>query len=83
MIVEYSGESSPMTRGINRGLMVTWINADLFERAACDVRKSIVFLDERGLFSYALPVGAELPPESILAALERGSDIRFWSFGVV
>jgi hypothetical protein len=40
---------------INRGLMVRFINADLFSRAGLDVRKSFLLYDEAGVFEWALP----------------------------
>lgn len=36
---------SPLQREVNKSLMVAWINADLLNRASCDVRKSVVLYD--------------------------------------
>ncbi|MEB3023413.1 MULTISPECIES: hypothetical protein [Mycolicibacter] len=67
-----------MRRKINEGLMVTFINADLLERAHLDVRKSVVFYDADQVFRYAV---AELPDDATLQRLCDSSSVRFWSYG--
>jgi len=62
--------------------MVHWINADIMNRATCDVDKSIVFYDEHGVFEYALPSGAELPASGILQELYDRTAIRSYSRGL-
>lgn len=75
-----------MVRNANKDLMVSWINADLINRAGHDVRKSIVFYDAEGYFETAL-----LPSqwdqlgdkrETFLERLAGATRIRFWSKGV-
>lgn len=73
-----ANDLTAMQREINRGLMVQFINADLVERAALDVRSSIVFYDEDKMFSYA--VGA-LPDQQTLQRLAQSTGLRYWSHG--
>jgi hypothetical protein len=82
--------SDAMRRELNRGLMVSWINRDLLNRADCDVRKSVVFYDADRVFMMALsaevtPAGfrerLETLPNAIAAARRLGA--RYWSAGVV
>jgi hypothetical protein len=76
-----------MRRTANRGLMRTWINADLIKRASHDVRKSYVFYDEHGIFDFALH---NLLSEEGLAAVYEGTRradypgdaISYWSKGI-
>ncbi|MET3959854.1 hypothetical protein ABIE52_006789 [Rhodococcus sp. OAS809] len=70
---------NPMHREMNKGLMVAFINADLLERAALDVRTSIVLYDADGDFLYAVP---ELPDEKLMASLEARAGVTFWSKGI-
>jgi len=77
--LESAGE---LHRFANRGLMVHWINADIMNRATCDVDKSIVFYDEHGVFEYALPVGAKLPALDILTELYDRTNIRYYTIGL-
>ena len=65
----------------NRAIMISWINHDLFERAACDVRRSIVLLDSDRMFVYALPSGEPLPGGEVLARL-YDAGVRFYCEGV-
>lgn len=73
-------EISPMVREINKGLMVRWINADLINRAYCDVRKSFVFYDADMMFA-GLAMTNE-PNENGLKLIHQSSKIRFYSKGV-
>lgn len=66
-------------RTMNKLLMVEWINADLPNRASHDVRKSIVLLDEDGMFVSALK---ELPDEELLQQIGERTSVRFYSRGV-
>jgi hypothetical protein len=81
---------APLVKHLNKGLMVAWINADLIERAGCDIRKSIVMLDEGYTFVMALP--ATITPAEFQARLDaqpntvaamRSIGIRYWSHGLV
>ncbi|ORW08071.1 MULTISPECIES: hypothetical protein [Mycolicibacter] len=67
-----------MRREINHGLMVTFINAELLERASLDVGRSVVFYDADHGFLYAV---AELPDTGMLQRLYDNTSIRFWSYG--
>jgi len=69
----------PMVRKMNKGLMVQFINRDLLNRAALDVRKSVVLYDENGLFEYALE---ELPSDNVQRNLLTKTNIRSYSIGV-
>ena len=77
----------PLRRSLNKGVMVRWINEDLLDRCDNDVRKSIVFYDEAGVFETALPVAqwnqlnAELQAE-FLAKLYAHTAIRYYSKGI-
>lgn len=51
--------SDPMMAMLNRGLMVQWINADLINRASCDVRTSFVLYDADRTFITALAIGRD------------------------
>lgn len=68
-----------LQRTMNKLLMVEWINADLPNRASHDVRKSIVLLDEDGMFVSALK---ELPDEELLQQIGERTSVRFYSRGV-
>lgn len=68
-----------MLREANRGLMVAFINADLLNRAALDVRKSIVLYDEDMMFEYAIEA---LPPKPYMDRLYRETPVRYWSKGI-
>lgn len=69
---------TPQLRQINKGLMVWYINADLYNRGDLDVRRSTVLYDEDGLFTAATNA---VPTDEILQALyERG--IRYYSRGI-
>jgi len=79
--------TDPMRSTVNRGLMVSWINADLIERASCDVRRSIVLYDADGMFVHALDAGighsyfAEIL-HTMADGLENAG-VTSWSIGVV
>lgn len=73
--------SSALTRSVNQGLMVTWINRDLTNRFWADVEKSIVFYDADGLFETAGPAELELTESLQTALYDRG--VRSWSKGIV
>ena len=75
-----SGDISPMQSEINHGLMVRWINQDIFVRAANDVRKSFVYYDKDKDFVFATV--NELSEEG-KKALEEASGVRYWSKGIV
>lgn len=72
-------ELDPLRRRANRDLMVAWINADLFNRAHLDVRKSVVLYDSDKLFEYAL---ADVPDEHMLRQLRELTPVRYWAHGV-
>ena len=78
MAITEMTDANPMSREINRGVMVAYINADLLQRANLDVRTSIVFYDEDGDFSCAVE---EMPDESVLSELEAVG-IAYWSKGI-
>lgn len=76
-------ETDFMLREINKGLMIQWINADLFNRANNDIRSSVVFYDEEKVFLAAIPGPAS---DEDMARLGEGLynvGIRFWSRGIV
>ncbi|QAU06671.1 hypothetical protein SEA_WILLIAMBOONE_171 [Gordonia phage WilliamBoone] len=68
-----------MHRGLNREMMVAFINANLIERASLDVRHSIALYDEGRDFIYALP---EMPDDDTMACLYGAAGVRYWSKGV-
>lgn len=76
----------PMRQRVNRGLMVQFINGDLFNRGNLDVRKSYVFYDADGLFVVALPYlpASERTAHSAPSGMEilYSHGIRYWSKGV-
>jgi hypothetical protein len=71
---------------LNRGVMIQWINADLFNRADCDVRKSIVLYDADRVFVMAL--GTSVTPDifrdraPLVADSMSRAGIRYWSVGI-
>lgn len=79
---------SAVRASTNRGLMVQWINADLFSRAGHDVRKSIVFYDDARTFEAALTaedwqaLADAGKREVFLEKLAAATPIRYWSKGV-
>ena len=73
--------TSPMARTINKGLMVAWINADLLNRADCDVRSSLVIYDADGDFLYAFPPCFKPTDKAWSAMWIAGA--RTWSKGIV
>lgn len=70
---------------LNRGVMVAWINADLLNRADCDVRKSVVLYDEHQVFVMAL--GTSVSPALFRERLALITDsliragVRYYSVG--
>lgn len=88
MTVQKLTATDAMLSEINRGLMVQWINADLFNRHGYDVRKSIVLYDEHRMFATAFHAD-EIPGIAVAAenqtALDtlHGAGIRYWSHGIV
>lgn len=78
----------PLTAKMNKGLMVQWINEDLFARAGHDVRKSIVFYDDARTFETALTQEqwAALDEHGLrdvfLEKLYAATPVRYWSKGV-
>lgn len=78
-------ETDFMLREINRGLFVHWVNADLINRAGCDVRSSIVLYDADGGFMHAFPACFEFRPgteQDVWEALYEAG-VRTWSRGIV
>jgi hypothetical protein len=77
----------PLRRKLNKGLMVAWINANLLDRYGHDVRKSIVFYDEEGVFEAAMlasqweQLSDELRTE-FLQKLYAATPIRYYSKGI-
>lgn len=71
-------ELPELQREVNRGLMKHFINADLLNRAALDIRRSIVFYDESKTFTYA---AESLPDAATLQRLGESTSVRFWSRG--
>lgn len=80
--------TDPMLSEINHGLMVQWINADLFSRHQHDVRRSIALYDEHQMFVTAfdpdgLPgIAVQAENGAAMAAL-IDAGVRFWSVGIV
>lgn len=72
-----------MLRQINKGLMVRWINRDLMNRAANDVRSSMVLYDADRMFVGALPPEVTDAFVAKIAGLLRESGVRFYSRGIV
>lgn len=82
-IVARLDSTNTVVRHVNRELMVMWINADLLNRADCDVRTSVVFYDALQSFVAAVPgVASDEQVERLLGAL-YGAGVRFWSRGIV
>lgn len=75
--------TDPMLREVNQGLMVTWINADLLNRANHDVRKSVVLYDEDKMFVAAMPAVMGPVPNPGLSAKLYEVGVRFYSRGIV
>jgi hypothetical protein len=80
---------APLRQSLNAGAMVQWINADLVNRADCDVRKSVVFYDADRVFMMALGTSVtpgmfrdrlDSLPNAIAAAYRIG--VRYYSIGV-
>jgi hypothetical protein len=75
-----------LRQSLNRGVMVQWINADLVNRADCDVRKSIVLYDADRVFVMAL--GTSVTPDlfrdriNLVASSMAAAGIRYYSVGV-
>ena len=77
-----------MLRDINQSLMVQWINADLFNRASHDVRRSVALYDDHQMFVTAFdPDG--IPGLAVLAGNQAALDalhdagVAYWSVGIV
>ena len=73
--------TDPLTRTLNKNLMVAWINADLFNRSDCDVRTSLVIYDADGDFLFAFPPCFK-PTDPAWSAM-WGVGARTWSRGIV
>jgi hypothetical protein len=78
--------TDPLRRKLNKGAMVHWINADLLDRCGHDVRKSIVFYDDAGVFETAMTQAnwdalGKLR-ETFLSHLYARTPIRYWSKGI-
>ena len=71
---------------LNRGVMVAWINADLMNRADCDVRRSVVLYDADRVFVMAL--GVSVTPDifrdrmPLVADSMARAGVRYWSVGI-
>jgi hypothetical protein len=68
-----------LRRTANQSVMVAWINADLLNRASLDVKKSVIFYDDAGIFEYAL---AKLPDAEMLRKLYVHTNVRYWTKGL-
>lgn len=68
-----------MRQQVNRDLMIGYINADLIHRADLDMRCSVVFYDEAGVFEAA---AHRMPNRQQLARLRRETAVRYWSRGI-
>lgn len=68
-----------MLREVNRGLMVAFINRELFERFNLDVDKSIVLYGEDKIFKFAL---SDELTEGQKARLFEDAGCHYWSRGV-
>jgi len=82
-MIEKITKTDVMRREANKGLMLTYIHDDLFNRAALaalDVRKSFVFYDGDKLFKEATNA---MPTDTMLEKLAEVSSIRYWSKGIV
>ncbi len=81
-----AGIGDAMRSELNRGVMVAWINADLLNRADCDVRKSIVLYDADRVFVMAL--GVSVTPDifrdraHLVADSMARAGVRYWSVGI-
>lgn len=73
--------TDPMRHQVNHDLMVRWINADLFERCGCDVRRSVVCYDADAMFIYAFPAGHQ-PTDDEWQILHDAGAAK-WSRGIV
>lgn len=69
-----------MRRQVNTGLMVTFINADLFARSALDVRTSVVLYDDAGVFEAATN---RMPDAELQHRLVTETAVRYYSIGIV
>lgn len=76
----------PLQTKLARGVMVQWINDDLYNRAGCDVRKSIVLWTADRHFVMALP--ASLTEQEFLARVGAVEDklaqigVAYYSKGI-
>lgn len=88
MTVTKLNRTDAMLSDINRELMVSWINADLFNRHTHDVRRSIALYDEHQMFVTAFDpdgipgLAVQAGNETAMAAL-LDAGVRFWSVGIV
>lgn len=75
---------SSMRRGVNRELMVHWINADLIKRSSFDVETSTVLYDPEGLFVMAVaePELNDRQRQAIFDATRQYSKITYVSKGI-
>ncbi len=78
--------SDAMRAELSRGVMVAWINADLLNRADCDVRRSVVLWTAEREFVMALGVSvtAEIFRDRIAMVADSMAaiGIRYWSVGI-
>ncbi|HJT94044.1 MAG TPA: hypothetical protein VJ777_19280 [Mycobacterium sp.] len=74
----------PMRRKVNKDLMVAWINADLLNRASHDVRTSLVFYDDAGVFVAAAAPGIAVLSNfgEILRKLYEQTTVRYYTKGI-
>jgi hypothetical protein len=75
-----AAELNPVHRQANKTLMVAWINANLFNRAHLDVRKSVVLYDDAKYFLAAVD---EVPSEKLFQQLYDETPVRYFSIGVI
>lgn len=82
-VLEQLTETELRVREVNTGLMVVWINQDLFNRHHHDVRTSLVLYDQDKLFVGALPpvLAGKVTPE--LSASLHKAGVRYYSTGIV
>jgi hypothetical protein len=78
-VVELPAEfrDNRLCRSVNTAMFREFINT--FNRAHLDIRKSVVFYDNLGVFVYAVP---ELPDAKTLDYLFNQTDVRYYTKGL-
>ena len=74
-------QPSAMHVELQRSLAIAYINADLVNRAKCNVNRSIILYDKDGDVAAVLPVDEQLPNETVQRRLVAAG-IRSWSVGI-